>query len=181
MAAMAQQASQAQSASAVAPGGLGRALGMLLRSYHREASEVMAGLPGGPRSFEVLSVIAGGSCQNQAAIAESLGIDRTVMTYLLDDLEARSLVSRAPDPADRRSRRVTLTAEGETLYRDLADQVEQVESRILADFAPAEVEQLRALLGRAALAVDPEAGSRSACDGAEAAGLTAPHPARAPR
>jgi DNA-binding MarR family transcriptional regulator len=37
------------------------------------------------------------------------------MTYLLDDLEAASLIERRPDPADRRARRIVATQKGNEL------------------------------------------------------------------
>ena len=38
---------------------------------------------------------------NQGTLGQQLGIDRTVLTYLIDDLESLGLVERRPDPADR--------------------------------------------------------------------------------
>jgi MarR family transcriptional regulator for hemolysin len=43
------------------------------------------------------------------ALAQHLGIDRTAMTYLLDDLETAGLIERRPGPADWRARRVVAT------------------------------------------------------------------------
>ena len=40
------------------------------------------------------------ACIDQARIAERLGLDRTVMTHLIDDLEEAGLVERRPDRAD---------------------------------------------------------------------------------
>jgi hypothetical protein len=44
----------------------------------------------------VLAVAGQGEPSSQVALAQHLGVDRTVMTYLLDDLEAAKLV--APHP-----------------------------------------------------------------------------------
>jgi len=49
------------------------------------------------------------------AVAELLAMDRTTLTAALKPLERRALVSVAPDPADRRSRRMSLTAAGRRL------------------------------------------------------------------
>jgi DNA-binding transcriptional MocR family regulator len=59
-----------------------------------------------------LDAAAHGAVGSQLALAQHLGIDRTVMTYLLDDLEAAGLIERRPDPADRRARRVVATQLG---------------------------------------------------------------------
>jgi DNA-binding MarR family transcriptional regulator len=47
-----------------------------------------------------------------ASIAALLAMDRTTLTAALKPLERRGLVQVAQDPADRRSRRLSLTPEG---------------------------------------------------------------------
>src|SRR4051812_25350617 len=49
------------------------------------------------------------------AVADLLAMDRTTLTAALKPLERRGLVAVAPDPEDRRSRRMTLTAAGRRL------------------------------------------------------------------
>ena len=91
---------------------LGQSLGALLRAYHEGAREVLHGLPGGPRGYQVLLMSDDRACSNQGAMARELGLDRTVMTYLVDDLEQAGLVERQPDPSDRRARHVLITEAG---------------------------------------------------------------------
>lgn len=50
-----------------------------------------------------------------ASVASLLAMDRTTLTAALKPLERRGLVVIAPDPADRRSRLLSLTAEGKKL------------------------------------------------------------------
>jgi DNA-binding MarR family transcriptional regulator len=50
-----------------------------------------------------------------AAVAALLAMDRTTLTAALKPLERRALVRIAPDPADRRSRLMTLTPKGRNL------------------------------------------------------------------
>ncbi|RYY49207.1 MAG: hypothetical protein EON53_04730, partial [Actinomycetales bacterium] len=66
---------------------LGQALGAVLRRYLDAAHDAVAELPGGPRGFQVLSLAGQGECSNQATLAASLGIDRTVMTGERQHLE----------------------------------------------------------------------------------------------
>jgi DNA-binding MarR family transcriptional regulator len=54
------------------------------------------------------------------------------MTYLLDDLEAASLIERRPDPADRRARRVVATQLGTELLATLNDRLRAAEAHLLA-------------------------------------------------
>ena len=49
------------------------------------------------------------------AVAALLAMDRTTLTAALKPLERRALVTVAPDPADRRSRLMSLTAAGRRL------------------------------------------------------------------
>ncbi|MER5846424.1 helix-turn-helix domain-containing protein [Streptomyces sp. NPDC002012] len=44
----------------------------------------------------MLVAVSAGQARTQAALAQRLGLDRTVMTYLLDDLESHALVTRRP-------------------------------------------------------------------------------------
>ena len=50
-----------------------------------------------------------------SSVADLLAMDRTTLTAALKPLERRGLVRVAPDPADRRARRLTLTARGKDL------------------------------------------------------------------
>src|ERR1700735_1713517 len=98
---------------------LGWGLGTVFRAYVPAAHEAVADLPGGPRGYQVLSAAAQGAVGSQLALAQHLGVDRTVMTYLLDDLESANLIERRPDPADRRARRIVATDKGNELLSSL--------------------------------------------------------------
>jgi DNA-binding MarR family transcriptional regulator len=52
---------------------------------------------------------------SMGSVAALLAMDRTTLTAALKPLERRGLVEIKADPADRRSRRVTLTPAGRTL------------------------------------------------------------------
>jgi DNA-binding MarR family transcriptional regulator len=52
---------------------------------------------------------------SMAAVASLLGMDRTTLTAVLKPLRRRGLVKVKADPADGRSRRMTLTAKGRRL------------------------------------------------------------------
>ena len=142
---------------------LGWALGAVFRSYVKAATAVMAELPAGPRSYQVLSAAAHDQPGTQLALAARLGVDRTVMTYLIDALEEARLVTREPDPADRRARRIVLTKRGAKLLADLDQRLGQVEAHVLAALDVDERATFRALLQKVAThaeTLDPG----SACD-----------------
>jgi DNA-binding MarR family transcriptional regulator len=139
-------------------GDLGWGLGVVLRAYASAARAAVADLPGGPRGYQILSAAAQGAVSSQLALAQHLGVDRTVMTYLLDDLEAAKLVERHPDPTDRRARRVVATQLGTELLASLNDRLRAAEARLLAPLALETRETFRAqvrLLATRAEALDP--------------------------
>jgi DNA-binding MarR family transcriptional regulator len=129
---------------------LGWALGTVMRSYLRAANAAVADVPGGPRGYQVLSAAARGETGSQLALAQLLGVDRTVMTYLIDDLEKAGLVARKPDPADRRARRLELTDAGRERLCDLERRLREVEEHLLGPLDPTERQTLRVLLHRVA-------------------------------
>jgi DNA-binding MarR family transcriptional regulator len=110
---------------------LGWGLGVVLRAYVSAAQAAVAELPGGPRGYQVLAAAAHSAVGSQLALAQRLGIDRTVMTYLIDDLEAAGLIERRPDPADRRARRVVATEQGAELLVTLDRRLRAAEAHLL--------------------------------------------------
>jgi DNA-binding MarR family transcriptional regulator len=130
----------------------GQALGALLRTYLDNARAAVSELPGGPRGFQVMSIASTSACSNQARIAEAMGLDRTVMTYLLDDLEKAGLVARRPDPADRRARQVVLTKKGAKTFETAANRIQHVERSVLGGLSDADAALFRDLLTKVVVA-----------------------------
>jgi DNA-binding MarR family transcriptional regulator len=73
------------------------------------------------RSYSVLALAAGSSRPSQRELAELLRLDPSQVVALVDELQARGLVVREPDPTDRRANVVVATEEGRAL-RDLASE-----------------------------------------------------------
>jgi DNA-binding MarR family transcriptional regulator len=143
---------------------LGWGLAVVFRAYVKAADAVTEGIPGGHRGYQVLCAAARDEPGSQAAMASRLGIDRTVMTDLLDDLEGASLVERQADPADRRSRRIVATAHGRDVLTDREARFRHVEQHLLSGLSPADQAAFRALLRTLATdanTLDPIA---TACD-----------------
>src|SRR6478735_5357302 len=115
---------------------LGWHLGVLLRAYRATVEDTLVDVPHGARGYQVLGSVVQGDQPTQLALAEQHGIDRTVMTYLVDDLVAAGLVERRQNPADRRARRVVATAEGRRRLADLAVQVHDAEDSLLGVLSP---------------------------------------------
>jgi DNA-binding MarR family transcriptional regulator len=154
----------AQSCAAALGDDLGWALGTLFRSYKKAVSEVVGDLPGGPRGYQVLTMSAGGLAGTQIALAQRLGVDRTVMTYLLDDLERAGLIKRQLDPTDRRARRIVATERGHARTAELQRRLRQVEDALLAGLDADERAHFRAMLSRLASDADATDPGHNACD-----------------
>ncbi len=143
---------------------LGWALGTVFRGYAKAAHEVLAGLPGGPRGYQVLAAAAADEHGSQLALAQHLGVDRTVMTYLLDDLEAAGLIQRRPDPADRRARRIVATQQGHGTLAELDERLRAAEDQLLSGLDGDEDRQLfRRLLRRLAVHASRSDPARAPC------------------
>jgi len=142
---------------------LGWALGVVFRSYVRGVEAVVNDLPGGPRGYQVLAAAAQDLADNQADLAAHLGIDRTVLTYLIDDLEQCGLVERRADPLDRRRRRIMATTKGTTVWRQRQRALEHVEQHILSPLGE-DAAGFRALLRRLALHANEFDPAASACE-----------------
>lgn len=76
-----------------------------------------------PGLFGVLSIVERNPGLTQTAIANALGNDRSAMVSVVDRLEALNVVERKPSVTDRRSHALFLTAQGETFYKELVEQV----------------------------------------------------------
>ncbi len=132
----------------------GWALAVVFRALVKAANTAASDLPGGQRGFQVLTAVADGGPGTQLALAQQLGVDRTVLTYLLDDLEGAGLIERQPDPADRRARRVVMTAAGRARHDELLARMAQVEEHILAGLSDDERGAFRHALYKSAAAID---------------------------
>jgi DNA-binding MarR family transcriptional regulator len=134
----------------------GWALRMLASAFSRTAAGAVADLPGGARGYLVLVALSAGEPPSQLALAQQVSLDRTVMTYLLDDLEAQHLITRSPDPRDRRVRHVVITDEGRTFLHRTRQRIKEAEQHLLSDLDQQEASQMRELLTRVALTAQRE-------------------------
>ncbi|MFD6949527.1 MarR family transcriptional regulator [Nocardiopsis sp. TSRI0078] len=142
---------------------LGWSLAVVLRRWHERVESVLADLPHGSRGYHVLAAVSPGEPPTQAALAERLLIDRSVMTYLLDDLEEAGLVRRRVDPDDRRVRRVCATEHGREVLAGLRERVEHAEEQVLAGLDAPTRGLFRDLAQRAAVAVQESSPATDPC------------------
>jgi DNA-binding MarR family transcriptional regulator len=142
---------------------LGWTLGVIFRAYVKATNAAVGDLPGGHRGYQVLTAAIRDDPQSQSALCQQLGIDRTVMTYLIDDLERANLVERRPAPTDRRTRHVVATETGRTRLADLDRRLAHAEAHIMSGLSKTEQRTLKALLGNLAAHVNAFDPVDSAC------------------
>ncbi len=102
----------------------------------------------GVRAHTVLSALAETPGRTQNALASRLGLDKSTLTGVLDELERRQLVRRRPAPEDRRARVPELTAAGAEMLERTAAVAGAAQERVLAVLSSDQREALRDVLGR---------------------------------
>jgi len=98
--------------------------------------------------YAVLVTLEDGPAPTQSELAAATGRDKTRLIPILDRLEARGLLRRTPDPADRRNRIVALTAAGRDLVASCRADVRAMEAEFLAHLEPRERATFVAVLDR---------------------------------
>jgi len=100
------------------------------------------------RQAGILTMVTELEPKTQKALADALGIDRTTMVALLDDLEDKGFVARQRHPRDRRAFLVHPTDSGRAAKVAAVRILDEQQRRFLAPLTPAERRQLAALLTR---------------------------------
>ena len=101
-----------------------------------------------PRAFAVLTLIAEIPDVTQSAISRHLGIERSGLVAIVDDLEARGLVRRVAVPGDRRVQALALTGKGRRVHQASTGAVNEHEARLLSVLSAKERQTLLDLLHR---------------------------------
>jgi len=82
----------------------------------------------------------------QTALAAQMNVEPMTLVTFLDRLESRGLITRGPDPTDRRAKIVQLAPDAQQTLEQVLEVTRKVQEGALQDFAPDEVERLRTLL-----------------------------------
>ncbi|RAY17141.1 MarR family transcriptional regulator [Actinomadura craniellae] len=159
-----------------AEGDFGWHLGVLLSAYQGSVAPLLGELPHATRGYQILAAVVHGDQPTQAALAAHLGIDRTVMTYVIDDLVEAGLVERRLNPADRRARKIVATPQGARTLADLEERVRQAEDGLLDALSAQERAAFRLLLRRTACRLRNVEPAADPCTAAESALKDIPAP-----
>jgi DNA-binding MarR family transcriptional regulator len=130
-----------------------RDMGFLLAKLHAAGSvlnnRALAEFNLKERSYSVLILADSGLEPTQRELADFLSLDPSQIVALVDELEKRKLVTRAPGKQDRRAKTVTATAAGSKLLGEARQAAARAEAQALERLSADESETMRALLRKA--------------------------------
>lgn len=87
-----------------------------------------------------------GQMVKQRVIEEEFAIKRSTTTIMLQRMEKRGLVSRLPDPADKRQKLVKLTDEAKDLLPGIQEEIKDDDLELLDHFSQADLDTVRRFL-----------------------------------
>ncbi len=122
---------------------------LVARAHHAcfaLASEAMAPLGLTVKHYACLRAIASEGPLSQQELGALLGIDRTTVVAVVDDLERKRLVARRRNPRDRRAYALEATAAGRSWLERVAPIVADAQDRMCAQLAAGERAELTRLL-----------------------------------
>src|ERR687898_953053 len=118
----------------------------LWRASHVRAADVLGSVGLTPALFALLNVIGAREGAIQQELGSALGIDRSTMVSLIDQLESAGLARRRPSATDRRAREIAITPKGRRHLQRARGLISQVEDEVLAGLTAEERHELLALL-----------------------------------
>ncbi|WP_353070595.1 MarR family winged helix-turn-helix transcriptional regulator [Actinomadura opuntiae] len=115
---------------------------------HRLVADGFAAAGARGYHYRLLATLEEYGPASQADLGRRAAIDRSDVVAALNEMAAKELVERAPDPADRRRNIITLTPAGRRHLRELDEVLSGIQDELLAPLSPAERDQLTGLLTR---------------------------------
>ncbi len=111
---------------------LGYLLGQAHLTHRRLAEAELADLDLLGKEFGALAVLVAHGDLSQQRLGQLLGIDRTTMVALVDNLERKQLAKRHAQPADRRAYAVRATPHGREVLTRAEGAIQRAESLFLS-------------------------------------------------
>ena len=105
----------------------------------------------------VLNLLAKGPISQQE-LGEQLGIDRTTIVELIDELERQGVVVRRRNAADRRSYALVLTPKGRTVQKRASRAFDEAADEFFNALKPSERQLLSDMMRRLITAADEKLG-----------------------
>lgn len=127
----------------------GQLLFRLWRASHLHAAQALETVGLTPALFALLNVVGAREGAIQQELGATMGIDRTTMVALVDQLEGAGLANRSPSPTDRRAREVLITPKGRRTLERARGLLTEAEAEVLAGLTGKQRSELARLLRRA--------------------------------
>jgi MarR family transcriptional regulator, transcriptional regulator for hemolysin len=147
---------------------IGLRLTQTARVVERAFDEALAAAGGTVPTWLILLNLKVRKPANQRELAEAVGVREATLTHHLNAMDARGLITRTRDAANRRVQVVALTQPGDLMFLRLRDAALAFDAKLRAGLADADLATLSALLGRLAANADPagtEPADRSGASG----------------
>ncbi|HEX2149878.1 MAG TPA: MarR family winged helix-turn-helix transcriptional regulator [Actinomycetota bacterium] len=112
--------------------------------------ERMARLGLDPRHVVLLRMVGAEEGRSQLALGRQMRLPPSRMVAFVDELEELGMLQRRPNPADRRVRALYLTDKGRQTLEAVMGVSAEHERQLTRGLSPAEVKELKRLLGRVA-------------------------------
>ena len=132
----------------------GHLIALAARGFARLSEARLKPLGFGVGQLPVLVALRAGRASTQRDLARFARIEQPPMAQMLARMERDGLIRRAPDPADGRSRRVSMTETAETRLPSAIAALFQGNREALGGFTDGEAEQLVTLLTRLIATLD---------------------------
>lgn len=115
---------------------------------YRGFEERVTGYGKAPRYLGLLMIIGENPGSNQTSLGDAVGLRRSSLVAILDQLERERIVRRDPAPEDRRSKAVRLTGHGERVLAALTEEATAHEAALTQGIPQAHLDIVRAALDR---------------------------------
>lgn len=135
---------------------IGLSLNQAARAVERAFDEALAEAGGTLPIWLILLNLKIRKPANQRELAEAVGVREATLTHHLNAMDARGLVTRTRDAANRRVQVVALTEAGEAAFVRLRDTAIAFDAKLRAGLVDADLATLSTLLGHLAANVGAE-------------------------
>lgn len=136
------------------PDDLGFLVNTLARRLRTAMAEELRSTGITPQQAAVVLFIDRAGSATPAACAQHVGTDRATMTGILERLAARGVVASSENPADARSRLISLTEAGRLLVPQLYSAAERANRWVDERIGAQQADQLRSVLCSAVAAIE---------------------------
>lgn len=103
-----------------------------------------------PGQYAILKCLWDGGSQTPSSIAQTISLDGSTITGLLDRLELKALLRRVPNPEDRRTLQIELTEQGRALQGPVEERMDQANEDVISHFSPEDQINIQRLLNEIA-------------------------------